>query len=123
LPKAPIDLWNSQELSSSLILLVISIHALSPQSRIHTRKFLQLSYPAEAEHTYTQGLDDVYFVFAWVVNFTALRAISIEHVLQPLAGPLGVAHKNHLRFAEQGWMVLYYSYFWTLGMVRFWIHL
>jgi acyl-CoA-dependent ceramide synthase len=102
---------------------IISLHALSPQSRIHTGKFLHLSYPAEAAHTYTQGLDDMYFVFAWVVNFTALRAISIEHILRPLAGPLGVAPKNHLRFAEQGWLVLYYGYFWTLGMVCFLIHL
>ncbi len=104
------------------MLFVTSLHALSTQSRIHTRRFLQLSYPSRAEHTYTQGLEDVYFVFAWVINFTALRAISIEHILQPLAGPLGVAPKNRLRFAEQGWLVLYYGYFWTLGMVCLRIH-
>lgn len=88
-----------------------------PQTRIHTRKFLLLSYPSSAPQLYTQGIDDIYFVLAWVVNFTAIRAFAIERILRPIAGPLGVDAKSALRFAEQGWLVLYYGYFWTLGMV------
>jgi acyl-CoA-dependent ceramide synthase len=100
------------------MLFVISLHIFLPQARIHTRKFLQLSYPSRTDQTYTQGIDDIYFLVAWVVNFTALRAISIEWILQPLAGYWDVAKKSHLRFAEQGWLVLYYVVFWGLGMVR-----
>lgn len=107
----------SPAVASTLIFGVISLHILYPESRIHTRKFLQLSYPSQTENVYTQGLDDIYYVVAWVINFTALRAVSIEWILQPLAGSLGVVNKNRLRFAEQGWLVLYYSIFWTLGMV------
>ncbi len=108
---------NSPVVSSALVLFVISLHILVPQSRTHTRKFLKLSYPSRTEQTYTQGTDDIYFVFAWIINFTALRAISIEWILQPLAGYWDVAKKSHLRFAEQGWLVLYYAVFWGLGMV------
>lgn len=96
---------------------MISVHILHPESRIHTRKFLHLSYPSQTDRTYLQGLDDIYFILAWTINFTALRAISIEWILRPLAKYLGVAKKSHLRFAEQGWLALYYGTFWTLGMV------
>ena len=112
-----IDFSFFPAVASTLICGVISLHVLHPESRIHTRKFLQLSYPSQTDQTYTQGLDDIYFIFAWIINFTALRAISIEWILQPLARSLGVARKSHLRFAEQGWLTLYYGTFWTLGMV------
>lgn len=55
----------------------------------------------------------------WVVLFTALRAITIEWFLTPLAKYMRVTPvKNQLRVAEQGWLVLYYGIFWTLGMVH-----
>ena len=104
-------------IASTLILGVVSLHALHRPSRVYTSKFLQLSYASQTDQTYKQGFDDVYFVIAWVVNFTALRAISIDWILRPAAKHLGVARKSHLRFAEQGWLVLYYGTFWTLGMV------
>jgi acyl-CoA-dependent ceramide synthase len=105
------------EVASALILGVLSLDTLSPPSRIYTRKFLNLSYPTETSGVYRQGPDDLYFVLAWVVNFTALRAISIEWVLQPLAESIRVVQKNRLRVAEQGWLVIYYGTFWGLGMV------
>ncbi len=105
------------EISSTLVFGLLALHT-HPDFRIHTRRFLSLSYLSQTNGTYTQGLDDVYFVFAWVVGFIALRGISIEWVLRPLAGSIGVSPKSHLRFAEQGWLVMYYGVFWTLGMVR-----
>ncbi len=96
---------------------VVSLHTLHRPSQPYTRKFLQLSYASETDHTYKQGPDDLYFVIAWVINFTALRGISVEWVLRPAAKYLGVARKSHLRFAEQAWLVLYCGTFWTLGMV------
>jgi very-long-chain ceramide synthase len=103
--------------ASALILGVFSLDTLYPPSRTYTRRFLNLSYPTQAHNIYKQGPDDLYFVFAWVVNFTALRAVSIEWILQPLAESFGVAQKNRLRIAEQGWMVMYYVIIWGLGMV------
>src|SRR4051812_22795061 len=107
------------ELSLALISTTVFLHTLHEPSRKSTQKFLRLSYSSpSSDGTYTQGIDDIYFVLAWVVNFTALRAISIDWILTPLGRYMGVEKKNHLRFAEQGWLVLYYGTFWTLGMVR-----
>lgn len=104
-------------MASALILGVFSLDTFYPPSQTYTRKFLNLSYPTQTYDTYRQGSDDLYFVFAWVVNFTALRAISIEWILQPLAESFGIAQKYRLRIAEQGWQVMYYGTFWGLGMV------
>ncbi|PVH78580.1 longevity assurance proteins LAG1/LAC1 [Cadophora sp. DSE1049] len=105
------------QLSLALIAGTAVVHNLSPQIGPHTRKFFSLSYASPASHgSYTQGIDDIYFVLAWVVSFTAIRAITVEWLLQPLARILGVAKKSHLRFAEQGWIFLYYSSIWSLGM-------
>ncbi len=108
---------TSIAIASILISGVVSLHTLHRPSRAYTRKFLKLSYASQSDQIYKQGFDDLYFVIAWIVNFTALRAISIDWILRPAAKHLGVAKKSHLRFAEQGWLVLYHGTFWTLGMV------
>lgn len=100
-----------------LLFTLLSLHVFCPELRIYTRKFLQLSHYSETSENYTPGLDDVWFVCAWVLNLTALRAIIIEWMLQPLAFYLGVEKKLRLRLAEQGWLVIYDGTIWTLGMV------
>ncbi|KAH9219895.1 protein transporter of the TRAM superfamily, partial [Leptodontidium sp. 2 PMI_412] len=106
------------EIALALVVGMTVVHILSPQLRMHTRKFFSLSYEAStgSGSVYMQGTDDVYFVVAWIVYFTALRALLIELLLQPLARILGVVKKSQLRFAEQGWIFLYYSTMWVLGM-------
>lgn len=64
-----------------------------------------------------QGLDDVYFVFSSAIVFTAVRAIAIEWIFRPMARALGLKKKASLRFAEQGWLWMYYGFFWSFGMV------
>jgi acyl-CoA-dependent ceramide synthase len=60
----------------------------------------------------------VYFVFTWIALFTFLRAVIMEYVFIPLIKLGGIKKVNQqTRFAEQGWSFLYYSIFWTLGMV------
>ncbi|RFU25163.1 hypothetical protein B7463_g11177, partial [Scytalidium lignicola] len=118
-PSRPLLDWiltHQIEIASTLILPIILLHSVYPPWRSFTRKFLRLSYPTDTEGVYRQGTDDIHFVVAWVVYFTALRATSIEWILRPMATYLGIAKKNNLRFAEQGWMVMYYSVLWTLGM-------
>ncbi len=102
-----------------LIVGAACLHILSPQLRPHIGKFFSLSYASSTsqQKIYTQGADDIYFITAWIIFFTALRAIVIDWGLQPLAKVLGVPKKSHLRFAEQGWLFLYYSMLWALGMV------
>lgn len=42
----------------------------------------------------------------------------MTYVLLPLAQTQGITSpKKKVRFAEQAWLIVYYSVFWTLGMV------
>ena len=50
--------------------------------------------------------------------FTFLRATSVDYIFMPFARRGGISTKKDLiRFAEQAWLLIYYSVFWTLGMV------
>lgn len=94
------------------------VHATLPRARQTTRKFFELSYRDEEGSGYTQGWDDMAFVGFWVVVFTGLRVAIMDYVLKPLAEMGGVRkRKDKIRFAEQGWLMLYCSVFWSLGMV------
>ena len=97
----------------------LTMHKFFPRVRPYTRKFFFLSYASPTDHgtIYTQCIDHIYFVSAWVVLFTVTRAITVEWLLQLLAGILGVAKRSHLKFAEQVWIFLYYSSIWSLAMV------
>ena len=42
----------------------------------------------------------------------------MEYILAPFARLQGVTKRKMLtRFSEQAWLLVYYSVFWTLGMV------
>lgn len=43
----------------------------------------------------------------------------MEYILAPFARLQGITKRKILtRFIEQAWLFVYYSVFWTLGMVR-----
>ncbi|KAH8596266.1 putative longevity-assurance protein [Bisporella sp. PMI_857] len=117
-PYLYLDWFSRNQIACTLSFLgsVILLQTLAKPFRAYTGRFLYLSYARPATSSYQQGIDDIYYVFAWVVNFTALRAITIEWILRPISGYLGVSERNRLRFAEQGWLVAYYGIFWTIGM-------
>lgn len=94
------------------------IHIFYPPARAFTHRFFELSYYDPTTKTYVQGQDDLYFVIGWMVIFTAVRAIALDWVFVPIARQAGLKKKAGIRFAEQGWLLLYYGVFWTLGMVR-----
>lgn len=51
--------------------------------------------------------------------FTGLRAAVMDFLLTPFAKKAGaITERDQTRFAEQAWLMIYYSVFWTLGMVR-----
>ena len=51
---------------------------------------------------------------------TGLRAAVMDYVLVPAAQAAGVAKKKDIiRFAEQAWVFIYSTVFFSLGMVRF----
>jgi acyl-CoA-dependent ceramide synthase len=89
-----------------------------PRARGHTAKYFTLAYQNPESGEYGVGKDDAYFMTFCVVLFTCLRAASMEHVFAPFAKAMGVVkRKDVTRFSEQAWLLVYYSYFWSLGLV------
>lgn len=97
--------------------MLLAVHNLYPSLRPYTAPFFQLSYYDPSKDAYVQGLDDAYFVFSSAIAFTAIRAIAIDWVFQPLAHYAGLKKKASVRFAEQAWLFVYYGFFWSFGMV------
>lgn len=98
--------------------MLLACHNLYPSLRPYTTPFFQLSYQQpSSQDVYTQGWDDIYFVISSAFAFTAIRAIAIDWVFTPVARKAGLKRKASVRFAEQGWLCVYYGFFWTFGMV------
>lgn len=107
-------------LSINLLMLLGLTHLCFPRARRHTRKFFELSYYNPQSGEYTAGWDDAYMVVYWLVIFTGLRAGIMDFVLTPLAKLGGIKDRNDVtRFAEQAWLLIYCSVFWSLGMVGY----
>jgi acyl-CoA-dependent ceramide synthase len=77
-----------------------------------------LSYYNSETREYCSGWNDAWMVSFWIVVFTGLRASVMDYILVPLAKKGGVGTKrNRTRFAEQAWLLIYCSVFFSLGMV------
>ena len=93
-------------------------HVFFPKIRVQTRRFYQQSYYNPATGKYALGADDAYMVIYWIVVFTALRTAVMDYLLMPLARKAGVKKaRDQTRFCEQAWLLVYYSVFWSVGMV------
>ena len=103
--------------SCSLILWVIIIHSLVPSVRSYTRLFYQLPY-ARGNGQYVQGSEDALFVLGWLVLMTAIRATIIECVYEIITRLRLMSRKASMRFAEQGFLLIYYVTSFSIGMVR-----
>jgi len=105
-------------ISVNLISLLVLAHICFPRARRRTRTFFELSYRDATTGKYTQGPDDLCFVLFWIVVFTGLRVAIMDYICVPLAEFAGITkQRTKVRFAEQAWLLFYYSIFWTLGMV------
>lgn len=90
-----------------------------PKARSYTTKFYSLAYLNPATGNYFLGSDDLYIMVFCIVLFTGLRAATMEYILAPFAKHQGISKRKDItRFSEQAWLLIYYSVFWTLGMVR-----
>ncbi|KAH6675123.1 TLC domain-containing protein [Halenospora varia] len=104
-------------LAVNLLMLLSLTHLCFPRARRHTRKFFELSYYNPQSGEYCAGWNDAWMVFFWIVVFTGLRAAVMDYILSPFAKYYGVdTKKNRTRFAEQAWLLVFYSVFWPLGM-------
>lgn len=98
--------------------LQLFTHVFLPRFRNVTTPFTELSYHDSSTGMYNQGPKDLAFVAYWIAVFTGLREATLKYLLVPIAGLCGLRRtKMQIRFAEQGWLLLYYAVFWTVGMV------
>lgn len=105
-------------ISLTILSTLLAAHNLYPSVQSFTTPFFQMSYYQPETGLYAQGRDDIYFVISAVLAFTAVRAIFIEWILRPLAKATGLKRKASMRFAEQAWLVIYDSTYWSYGIVR-----
>lgn len=105
--------------SLSILGAILAVHTFVPSLRAYTTPYLELPHYHPETGKYTQGLDDVYFIISSMLGFTATRAIVIDWLFYPIASQLGLRNKQSIRFAEQGWLLVYYLAFWAYGMVSY----
>ncbi|KAF9435570.1 sphingosine N-acyltransferase lag1 [Entomortierella beljakovae] len=79
--------------------------------------FLVLQNKDPVTGLYSKAWTDLNFIFFWIVTFTFLRAFFMRAIFKPIAIRCGVKseHKQN-RFQEEGWVCVYYSLSWTMGM-------
>jgi len=105
-------------LSINFMLLLFLTHVFFPRLRPSTTPFFSFSYYVPQTGLYNPGREDMKLVITWIVVFTGLRAGIMEYILTPFARRVGISKKKAMvRFAEQGWLLVYYIVFWTTGMV------
>ena len=106
-------------MSLTILAMIFAVHNLYPSLRPYTAPFLVLPHYQPERQAYVQGWNDIYFILSSIIAFTAVRAIAIDLVFQPLARHWGLKkRKTAVRFAEQAWLVVYDFTFWSYGMVR-----
>jgi acyl-CoA-dependent ceramide synthase len=100
------------------MLVVLISYFLFPDLRDKTGGFFMLDYPVDG--LYGIGPQDLKLVLGFMVFFTAIRAASLDYLLKPLAARLGITKtKTQMRFAEQSYMIFYYTVYWFWGLRLF----
>ncbi|KAF4124388.1 Acyl-CoA-dependent ceramide synthase [Geosmithia morbida] len=111
---------NQIGLSLNLLALLFLAHFFIPKARPYTYKFFHLSYYNDDTGRYAIGFDDAYVLALSIVAFTGLRAWTMEYVLAPFAKFQGITKRFCVtRFSEQSWLLVYYSFFWPLGVYMY----
>ncbi|VTT64146.1 unnamed protein product [Fusarium fujikuroi] len=102
---------------SLLAMALLFIDFSMPQAAPYTAKFLWLSHRQSSTGLYSIGNGDVCFVLFKVLTLSWLRESCMDYLLAPFAAAMGVAkERKRIRFSEQGWVLMYYTVFWPLGM-------
>ncbi|KAL2262286.1 hypothetical protein VTK26DRAFT_1838 [Humicola hyalothermophila] len=118
-PLKQLERWfvdNQIGFSFNLIALLFLAHGL-PRARDYTAKYFTLSYYNPNTGNYGLGWNDGHLILFCIVLFTGLRAATMEYVLAPFAKAQGISKRKDItRFSEQAWLLIYYSFFWPLGL-------
>lgn len=81
-------------------------------------KFIYLSYLNPVNGLYLKGNDDIYFVIFAVLVWLTLRELCIKYFWTPIGRLLGLESNSTklIKFAQQGWNLIYYAVFWSIGV-------
>ncbi|KAK8106378.1 TLC domain-containing protein [Apiospora kogelbergensis] len=108
---------NQASLSFKILVPFLLAHVYVPAAQPYTSRFFSLSYYNPRTDKYGAGPGDLCLVATCIVLCIGIRAAIMQHVLEPLARYLGVTKdKDATRFAEQSWMLVYYSAVWPSGV-------
>lgn len=107
--------------SGLILLLLYSTHAFVPSMRWLTDKMVHLQYQ-RGPNAYGIGIDDAYFVVNVMITLTFFRSFVMQLILNPMAEEWFHirSKKAKVRFAEQGWCLIYYSFLFIYGLVLYW---
>ncbi|KAJ2413088.1 Sphingosine N-acyltransferase lag1 [Coemansia sp. IMI 209128] len=100
---------NNQISWSAGLLAVIHAHDFFFAGGDSRLVHLQHRIPSDAQGRYARGREDIYFILHWAIAFTLIRATIMYKILEPFAKWYGVKSVRKVtRFAEQGWLTIYY---------------
>ncbi|KAF9127362.1 sphingosine N-acyltransferase lag1 [Mortierella sp. 14UC] len=103
------------DVPAAIIAVVLASHFQLRIPVAETFLFLQNQDPKTG--LYSKAYTDLNFIGFWIVVFTFLRAFVMTVILKPFAVWAGVKKEHQQnRFQEEGWVCIYYSISWTLGM-------
>jgi very-long-chain ceramide synthase len=120
---------NQLGIAVYLLSILFITHFSFIAARHHTQKFFSISYYNPRTGTFALGWDDIFFVFYWIIVFTGMRCAIMDYILTPVAAWAGIEKKKaRVRFAEQAWILIYYTGFWSTGMYimynsEYWLNL
>jgi acyl-CoA-dependent ceramide synthase len=96
---------------------IFQLPALAPFMELHHAIPTEELREPNGGPRYQRGYYDYYYVIHWIIVFTFLRAAIMQWVLRPIAHSQGVYAQAKLqRFMEQGWLIIFYTISWSVGM-------
>ncbi|KAJ2004004.1 Sphingosine N-acyltransferase lag1 [Coemansia thaxteri] len=124
----PVIIWlakNELQLSLALLAMVHSCYWAGYEwpslwIRMQHKSTLADNRTVEGGDRYVRGIHDVKFVFYWITQIIAARAILLHHILPAMTRIFGITNeRKQRRFCEMGWSMLYITASWCIGF-RVW---
>ncbi|KAF2716476.1 longevity assurance proteins LAG1/LAC1 [Polychaeton citri CBS 116435] len=102
----------------NVMMVVLLTYYLFPDLKDKTGGFFMPSYPRGS--LYDIGPQDLKLVIGFIVFFTATRDVILNSILKNLAARLGIMKpRNQVQFAEQSYMIIHYTTYWSWGLGLF----
>lgn len=119
--------WMTEPFSSFKLLMIpimgsVLLDLAAPGVSNPFKPMLFLSYrlpdSGDGQPKYAKGPLDLLFIAYYVIVFSFIRQSCTLKLLHPLARKLGIKKPAKLdRFGEQGYAVIYFSFFGSLGVL------